>query len=301
MILYIGLIVVTLIFMFFFKPVESEEFIQPVPPSEVLLYILLRDNEAFIPTMISQFGEMEDKLDHRFHFLIYENDSTDKTVELIQQWAKNKQNVTFITEKLGQKHTCHGSKCRNPKNTDRCQKLADLRNKVMTKYILPGPSYDYLILMDSDVYFNYKNVKKMFNTLVSNKDIAMVTPYTTEKIIIFKNHYYDISAYIDKDGQQYDVCCYDSCNKCKFLGLWSNYKTPKKYKPRKGLEDVRSAFAGFALLRYAPLKTLNPNVPLWEVLPTHRKCEHTGFCKKILTLGRIVIDHNCILENKYYI
>lgn len=257
----------------------------------VIVCILLRDNEKFIPTMIKQFENLE-KLDYNFSFFIYENDSRDNTVKLVKQWSQNKQNVVLYTEKLDQQPACNTPDCRNPQNTARCEKLAKIRNKVMNIILDMYGNYDYIAIVDSDVFYDNDNVKKMFDTLDNNKEVIMVTPHSIDRNVKPKGHYYDISAYTDNNGEQYDICVYDTCKRCQKDNN-PKYKKPRRLKNPRGLEEVHSAFAGFGLVRYEPLRYLQNH---WEVLETHRLCEHTGFCKKLRNHGKVVINHDCKME-----
>lgn len=100
-----------------------------------------------VPTTISLVNDLGSRfLDYKV--IIYENNSADNTVELLNAWAKNDPHVIFMTEKL--------SSSRFKKESDmqivhRIEKLARARNIVLD--IASRPCFDdhkYIIWMDLD-------------------------------------------------------------------------------------------------------------------------------------------------------
>lgn len=286
----------------------------------ILITILLRDNENFIETMCNQFDNLEKSLKNKntsVVYFIYENDSKDNTVKLVNNWKKNKDNVLLISENNKQSKTCSGSNCSDPSNTSRIEKLSKIRNKVMNnvRELLKSNSYiKYVSFVDSDIFFESIEVEKLLNVLNNNQDISMTTPFSIDlKSRKPIKHYYDISAYVDINGKQYDICNYD-CEQCKNVEKRIKSKKSEKNGPtgypwsfpdnnnkrtKNYIEPVQSAFAGFSIIKRDTLDKLNGD--LWGIKTNsniRRICEHVKFCENIRKHGNVVVVHDSTMYYK---
>src|SRR6267154_3380068 len=71
-------------------------------PEKVLICGVCKNVEKAIPNTLKSATELGTQfLDYRV--IIYENNSTDRTKQLFQQWAKENQRVIFLSEYLSKK------------------------------------------------------------------------------------------------------------------------------------------------------------------------------------------------------
>src|ERR1700733_8851113 len=106
---------------------------QSTIPEKVLICGVCKNVEQAVPVTIQSIGELGSRfLD--YHVVIYENNSTDKTKELMQQWAHNKPHVTFLSETLTQQQLDHACEM---KVANRTELIAMARNKVLDVAMLP--------------------------------------------------------------------------------------------------------------------------------------------------------------------
>jgi len=148
---------------------------------------------------------------------------------------------------------------------------------------------DYVLLLDSDVVFTENTIYQMLN-IINKDNIVMVTPYC----ICWKNyvnnkdyHYYDSLAVITKDNITYkdnlNTCLFNTCKRCIHYRKINNIKINNKFLIDNKVNNVKSAFGGFALI-----KTVIYNDVKWD----NTVCEHHYFCEQINKYGNIVIAAN---------
>lgn len=240
----------------------------------VVFASLLRDVENRLPQIIQKVEHMGSMfLDYRV--LIVENDSKDKTREILLLWAKQNPKVII----LGCGKNTKECSMKFPKTIGhsvdytRIKKMVDLRNIYLTEIQKNYNFYDYVIMWDLDIVGNVylDGVSKTIEYFENNPYISVICAngiYRWGPLNLF----YDSYATLD-------------------LNETFHIDTKKIHDIRKGLfehqhsygEDlveVQSCFSGFAIYNmkylldldvYYELNTDNNNI----------ECEHTTFHKKL--------------------
>lgn len=131
--LFLGYIIIK----YYFKnqhDTTNEGFNNIIPSlSSCVIIGTARDIEKYLPKTFEKIQMIRDCF-IKSHVIIYENDSKDKTLELLKNWAKETPNVEIITEKNVPGLRTH--------------RLAHGRTIVMNKAIELNP--EYVIVMDLD-------------------------------------------------------------------------------------------------------------------------------------------------------
>lgn len=268
----------------------------------IAVYLLVRNNEEYLEYLFKSLATFEKVYTCNFSYYIYENDSSDKTVDLCQQFMQGR-NGRFWTENLKTKFVNDGT------SFERVQRIAQARNRLLSLCRSELVAADWCLFIDSDIIFEHETLQKMFAHRPAAQNIAMMTcktirimPRTGMDIdvpqpvkFITENHYYDTFAYVRLDDvMPYPLCCSKECtNKtCQYLREdWCESDNM--------FDEVRSAWAGFVLI--ASEAFANPAVE-WKtikIMNGKSLCEHLYLCdmircvtqKKIVKLNDVVLFH----------
>ncbi len=133
-----------------FLPMQDTSFVaqtrkgfRAMKQKRAVLCALARDNAATLPLTIQRL-EATGKCFAQYHVVIYENDSTDQTPEILQAWAAENPNVTLISESLVGHPILKSS---------RTERMAHFRNRYL-EHIRDTPHLresDILIVADLDL------------------------------------------------------------------------------------------------------------------------------------------------------
>lgn len=177
--------------------------------------------------------------------IIYENNSTDQTVQFLKQWAKANQKVMIISENLSPEQLYNRTRGHALTNKAPCRMelIAYARNIVLEKAMSKDfGDFNFVIMTDLDFAkgWNVQEVLSSFTTLIEWDCIAAHSIYND-------SYYYDRFAYRD--------CQYPLGPELLGEGFWT---TPCRYpiylNYRSGFKKVYSAFGGIALYRKEALK-----------------------------------------------
>ena len=232
-------------------------------PYDVVIVGCARDIEAHLPNT-KQKLEMVKSLFRSSKIIIYENDSTDKTLELLSTW-NNENFIKLITEK-------------DVKGI-RTERLAYARN-VLYKEAMKH-NFDLLIVIDLDNVINdltSESITSCFNKDIVKEDWAMLGANQT-------GNYYDMFAL-----KTYDNWMDIDLMKCRHIDnlpenfcLSDRYKNiPKDDKPIQ----VKSCFGGTAIYKrkyldncdYGKGFQMNGNEKI-------EFCEHVDFNEGVIKNG----------------
>ncbi len=241
----------------------------------IVVQTLVRDNGKWLRNFVTMVAAIENaRPDIELDVHVWENDSKDDSRDFLE---KNK-SVTL-----------HGGPQPDP-DRPRTVRLAGYRNGLKEAVDIRGA--DYVLMIDSGIWFGKKALEHMIETLEKHKDIAMVAPHAIVKDHAPCTFYYDTFATILMGGEKAEPFtnlfpCEAAKSKkharhCHYAkGDDPLLRWPNRY------FDVMSTFGGFVLIR--------PDVfegAKWAV-NNERECEHWAFCKDIKDAGhRIVIDRN---------
>ena len=216
----------------------------------ILITSLLRNNERYIPYMLKMFSSLEKNCDYNFKYLIYTNDNDDKTSELLRN-SKLK-NLNLVEEKLEEEI----------KKMERVERLYHLREKLFN--LTMKEDFDYLLMIDSDIFFNPKIFEKTIHQLNNTQFEAISTNTLSGKMYPFI-FYYDHFSYVDKDGVTY----FDKFfRNLKFMMIDTTFSEEVK--------EVKSSFSGFFLVKKETL--IRKDLSYLEKVDK-KKCEHINFNK----------------------
>ncbi len=234
---------------------------------------LWRDSQSYIYSSLNQISNQEQELgsDYSFFYSFYENDSLDDTSLILSEWLENRQGILLTEER-------NHPKWESVPSRSRTVAMAQYRNFCLDS--LRDKNYDYLFILDSDIYYQNDLFKTMIHLLDNNHMYGMITSNTQQNVSdkFGSNRltsYYDSWALKDIQGNQ---------------GLSFSYNpflmTTDRRKWDKLLPiSVASAFGGISLVRgdFLQDKNLRWNGDLG--------CEHWYFCQKIREMNYLIVVH----------
>jgi hypothetical protein len=146
----------------------------------ILVYSVIRNESRYIDRYYDQVKEIVSTFPgYNFILSIYENDSTDDTVEKIQSkdWSFLK-DFSFISEKLMTNN--YGS----VKSKDRVKNLSIARNKAIE---VPGflERSDYVMMIESDMRFDMDTVRQILEFKNLEPDFDIVSGLTVNNHPIY--------------------------------------------------------------------------------------------------------------------
>jgi len=232
---------------------SSDEYILRIKPKKFInVFMCVRNNGEDIPKTFQVLEDIRrsDK-NHEYRYFIFENDSTDNTVELCEEFIAKNHGV-FVSDTLNK------TQWGDVKELGRVTDMAIYRNKckaLCTDAELIDSSY--CVLLDTKVTFKKDIFEKCMITL-SDNTITMVTPFGK---VGKRNVYYDTFALEFKSNSRH-----------------------KYVKVNTGIIDVTSACGGVFMIRNEAFMAST-----WGAVDKNRS-EHNAFCYTAGNFGRIVID-----------
>jgi glycosyltransferase involved in cell wall biosynthesis len=255
---------------------------------------LIRNGEKNI-TWIKQFFTLFGKQFKEYHVIIVENDSIDKTRQILLKWQQETpENVTILGCGINKSKCAMNTKFFqnhlefNVSNI-RMQNLANVRN-IYLQYVQKNfAHYDYMMICDLDLHATFHNegLNHGIEFLSSNENCNVITSNSRRKF--FKNcpllDYYDAFAYLTLGKEK-------GFANLKSKKNWDN-EVKKKVIHEVGEEpfQVASAFGGCAIYKIKAI--LDPNIK-YSAAPIGRiGCEHVYFHDKI---PNIYFDPSMLVE-----
>jgi glycosyltransferase involved in cell wall biosynthesis len=190
----------------------------------------------------------------KFKMIVYENDSTDNTVEILEQFKKTHPKFDYISEKLNKKN----------EKIPRTVVLAHGRNTLL-KHI---QGYEYMIMSDlDDVIATFKPSQLKYFFEHKHWDALFANCET----------YYDIWALRIKDKwtpscpfEMIDYDCWEKAHEYKTKYFINRHQI--KISKKSSLIPVDSAFGGFGIYRVNKIKNKYNGFG-------GKRCEHVEFHK----------------------
>ena len=267
---------------------------------------LYRCNEHYLSFLFKRFNEWESfYTDIKFQYYFLENDSTDKTRELLNEFVKSRKNSKLILYKLKKDY----KNVDDGRGFNRISTLAKLRNTLINN-ITPLPPNEWCLIIDSNIYFQDDIMSQIFcECQPSDQNIGMMCVYAQQlmlpeihtKIIkepILMKHFYDTYSIIDIKGQSFfPQCPFEKCTICtKHQANDEKKKHIQRIPAKQGVVEVSSCFGGFVMIKSDVLN--NPNVRWGSICFDLSKdislCEHLLFCDRLrsITNKKIVVLQN---------
>ena len=228
-------------------------------PITLNVFLCARNNAKTLHKTFECLENMENKfLNHTIKYHIFENDSNDNTLELLNSFMNNR------------KGNLKSVKLRKPqwehiKSKQRISDMALYRN-LNKSQCNDLDSSEFSIILDTDIYFSPDIIHDFLNILNNSDDLAMVCPFGYMKDA--RKVYYDTYALRTmRDRQIFPLC----------IGT--------------NIVEVQSAFGGIVMIRSEILKKCT-----WGIPTDDRFNEHVYFCEQVRKYGKICIAKNITCE-----
>jgi len=244
----------------------------------------LKRNIPTINQLCERFGD--------YHIVIVENDSTDNTKKILEQWAKSRKNIhlllnDFYTDTIPDKKEVAGNPFFSRK---RIEKMALYRNMYLdyiTHNVIQG---DYIIVVDLDVYKIY--LDGIISSFLTTYEWDAVTAngYSRSFSSKFSKRYHDAYA-LTALGEELVPQTEEMINSARYKWAFLERKTP--------LMPVFSAFGGLAIYRYEALKNIRYEVLKNDDAQVEVRCEHFSLYKQMNEAGFNKVFINPAMRIKY--
>lgn len=267
---------------------------------------MYRQNEYYLPFLFKRFHEWEAYY-HDIHFIYYffENNSTDKTREMLKQFIKDRPKSKLLLYNLKKDYKNEG----DGTNFNRISTLSKLRNMLIDK-ITPLPINEWALFIDSNIYFQDDILHSMFSQAKpSEEGIGMMSAYSQQLFIpklhsnklkkpAILSHYYDTYSIIDINHKSFfPKCPFEKCKVCT-RPVQNTEVTMNTDRIKKDLAvvEVQSCFGGFVLIK---TNALNHPKVRWSTMCLNldkdsSTCEHWAFCdrlRNIMDMKVVVLQH----------
>jgi hypothetical protein len=196
----------------------------------------------------------------------YENDSSDATVSLLEQWLQHRHGH-LRSEQLGQARL-------NDRQTLRTTRMATARNKALEPLL--SESLDWLLVLDADLQFQARHLFDLHQVLQRHPAAAMACASALTNTPDMFGHspwsYYDTYALADRKGRLGITCTSVPFWELEDRATWLCGRPV----------PVLSAFGGMALLPMTVVKR-------WQLSWDGREgCEHWHFCRGVWQSGAVL-------------
>lgn len=284
-------------------------------PDAVAVVAMFRDNANYLPHAFARFEAWERRgLRLRYQFL--ENDSTDATPALLQDFLRGRMGRLESRSLAVPYHHRPGGQ-----NYDRIMPLARIRNFVVDASMAQpsAGSCEWTLLLDSEIFFPEDLLDRMFSARLQDarpETIGMLTCYSQQLFQADQipglaaacsempewavaDHYFDTFAFQDAHHRNlHPFCMFARCRRCRAGGRPDD---PRFLIPTgRPIVDVAAAFGGLALV---PTEILRDPRIRWTTYGTgfdqdRVVAEHVVFCDRLRTItGRRVVvlqDVDCV-------
>ena len=258
---------------------------------KISIVCMFKNNEEYVLFFSKKMREIEKiYVNISFEYFLYENDSVDHTLEMLEMFMKNRVGKLF-TEK--NKPVNHFQKSIS---IERGRFMKNLRNNL--KRLHGQLDSDFVVLLDTDTVFNETIISKYIDYFEIHSNVSMVTPYCldwkTIKEGIF-NHYYDTFALIFNNMSYLETgntCLFEDCQFCPWHRTIHKKKDPLQQLKisHKNNISVQSAFGCISMIRTSVYN---------EVEWGDSVCEHHSFCKNIRKYGEIHLLSSVFVVNSH--
>ena len=157
----------------------------------VAFCFIVKDGDKYLEKNLTKIIQFRDLYLDNYRIYYVENDSVDKTNEILDKFEKKYKNIYGKHLKLDGKHStqlCNKLDERNCSN--RTKRIAFIRNKVLDK-VKKWKECNYIFMLDLDfIYFDTKELYNMFNIIKKSKNIYGIFGMSISN----KGFFYDVGA-----------------------------------------------------------------------------------------------------------
>lgn len=226
-----------------------------------------------------------------YKIVIYENDSVDKTKELLKEWSKTDGKVHALLNNTDKSQTIpsqHEVKGNPFFSYKRISKMAMLRNKYMDYIKEKGWDADYLVVVDLDVA--KLDINGILSSFKNGKEWNAVTAFGHSLSPRLRRRYHDTYALTEFGDEQ------NPQTEGKIKTLADKYG---KLKATDGWVRVFSAFGGLAIYRFDAVKNLRYEVMANDDDRIEVRCEHFSIYWQMAKDGFNRVYINPAMQLKY--
>lgn len=245
----------------------------------------LRNNVPVIKKLCGFFSD--------YKVFVYENDSTDSTKQLLQEWAESDPLHVFVSlNDIDSTATIPFQKETGKVNRFysalRIEKMVRLRNKYMDYIRQRGWEADYLMVVDLDVA--KLSLEGVLSSFESDLSWDAVTAFGYSLAPNLRKRYHDTYALTE----------YGDNNQPQTMDkILSHARKFGKLKGTKKWIRVYSAFGGLAIYRFDAVKGLKYCLLRNDDERVEVRCEHYSIYKQMEERGNNKVYINPMMELKY--
>lgn len=260
-------------------------------PYNVVICGLVRNSKGTITKNLDNLEKIA-KPFQKSHFILIENDSTDKTPKLLKKWAQKRKNVTLISDKMdvsieSTNYPDTGHKNDYSLSRKRFEKMAVLRNlylQNLPKFAETDEANTWILVVDLDLKsipvedtlnVLYSLAYKQWDAVCANGVISSYGGYVKRRDNGKSAKAYDTLAtrMMDDDlSQNYTIL--DHLQSFEVREKWNRHQRNVQKFMRQHKDDeevqVKSCFGGLAIYKAAKLRNLKY---------TGEDCEHISIHK----------------------
>jgi hypothetical protein len=237
--------------------------------STIVLAGLARDVACILPATMLRM-ELLGRTFRDYRILIYENDSADGTVSLLDEWARSNPRVEIVSESLGAPIS-RPIRCSN-----RAERMAFYRRKCQEKIRDAYGDAEYVGLVDTDLEGGWSpdGVASTFAT--KHWDFVGANG------LIYKRRGFQANA-----TSQYDAWAFRS--DAQFTPLATKYVNRLEYKRGEPMLSLPSCFGGLGFYRMDAFLAGEYEGGDIEHVSLHRSMRAKGFVRTFLNPSQIVV------------
>ena len=234
----------------------------------VVICGLCRNVRHFLPRFAARIERLG-AMFHDYQVVLFENDSTDATLEFLQDWRKLNDRVHVLSEQLG---TIHYPSIRS---ADRTTRLAEYRNRHRSYALEHFGDFENLIVVDTDLAGGWSH-DGIANTF-GHDDWDFVGSYG-----LLRKHFERSS-----DSLQYDAWAFRAVD---HPDPHSNIEVNSMILDRgEPLLSVLSCFGGLGVYRMAAIQSAEYGGSDCEHVILHDRMRQQGFGRTFLNPNQIVL------------
>ncbi len=255
---------------------------------------IIRNGEIGLKKNIPVIDKLCDMV-KRYHVVMFENDSVDKTKQILHQWSQNRSFVHVKTEDFHTQTIPSSESTRVNRffSYSRISKMANYRNKYLEYIAEHQLKADYVIVVDMDV--RRIELDGILDSFACSEQWDVVTSngYIYSPSAFFRKRYNDTYALVE--------CGKEKVPQTEESIAVNQYKWAflKRGMP---LMAVYSAFGGMAIYKYEAICQCKYEVLSNADSRVEVRCEHFALCEQMHKngYGRIFINPNMTIRYRPY-
>lgn len=249
---------------------------------------LFRNNEEYLKNyFIPKMNNLQNEYPYiDFYFYFYENDSSDETKQILENFIKTNKGK-LLSENLGKQVF------KRDTSKSRIDNICECRNKHLSMRPFKG---DWSIFIDSDIEFPNNIIERFICKTIPENLVSLTcngTDHLKCRILKNKSHYYDTLSFLDKDNNSgFLKFRKRGPNSCPFtekedIEKWQNGELVK----------TNSSFGGMAFYKTEIINKEDIIYKVEFIEKTNYSCEHFGFNKNLRNYGEIYSDPTFLVRN----